>query len=640
MTDIMIIALNKLDADPKNVRKTYRSEGIEQLAANIRNDGYRLLQNLVVRKSEKKGRFYVVAGERRRLALTLLAEAGEIAKDFPVECKEREADNAVEISLAENIMREDMHPVDQYKAFRVMAEKGTPILDIAARFGTTESIVRRRLALARVSPVLLSFYRDEAMSFEQLSAFTLTDDHVRQEEVWNSLPSWNRSAYDIRRALHSESVKASDKRVVFIGGLTAYETAGGAVKRDLFDNQNEGYALDVALVEILVAEKLKAEAEKVRAEGWAWVECHGEMPDDAYRMRRVYPETLPLEPEQHAELDRLEAEYSELAELIEAGAADDEAEAHIEAIQDRMDELQNPGEVYQSADIERAGAYVCVDHYGRLRIERGLVRPDAGGEENGVSNKIDGQVGVKHAQPSLSAALTQELTAQKTAAIRAELAHNPNIALTAVVHALLLDIQNSYGSEETCLELRLTSERLENSIKDPGACKGLQALDELAEGYGHQLPGNRADLWDWCLEQSHDQLLALLAFAAANSVNALRLAHSQRSKQRRHADRLAEALKLDMVAWFTPTADNYFGRVSKASIEEAVAEAKGRDFASGVAGMKKAEAAAYAERQLAGTGWLPEPIRVVSAGAAEEGGPKEREDDTIGLYGELSEAAE
>lgn len=108
MTEIISIALNKLDSDPKNVRKIYSAEGIGALAANIREDGYRLLQNLVVRKGDKKGRYFVMAGGRRFAALNLLAEAGEIAKDFPVECKEREGEIATEISLAENIMREDM----------------------------------------------------------------------------------------------------------------------------------------------------------------------------------------------------------------------------------------------------------------------------------------------------------------------------------------------------------------------------------------------------------------------------------------------------------------------------------------------------------------------------------------------------
>ncbi|WP_244490078.1 ParB/Srx family N-terminal domain-containing protein [Rhizobium sp. Root483D2] len=115
MTTTIIIELNKLDADPKNVRKTYSTESIAALAASIKVNG--VLQNLVVRTAEKKGRYFVTAGERRRRALLLLLEQGEIQKNHAVECKVRDGDDATEISLTENVMREDMHPVDAYEAF-------------------------------------------------------------------------------------------------------------------------------------------------------------------------------------------------------------------------------------------------------------------------------------------------------------------------------------------------------------------------------------------------------------------------------------------------------------------------------------------------------------------------------------------
>lgn len=104
--ETFFVSLNKLDADPRNVRKTYTKEGIAEMAATIRADGYRLLQNIVVRKGDKRGRFFVTAGGRRLAALTLLAEAGEIAKDYPVECKKRNGVDATEISLIENTSRE------------------------------------------------------------------------------------------------------------------------------------------------------------------------------------------------------------------------------------------------------------------------------------------------------------------------------------------------------------------------------------------------------------------------------------------------------------------------------------------------------------------------------------------------------
>lgn len=94
------------------------------LTANI--DAKGVLQNLVVCAGDKRGRYYVTAGECRRKALLLLVEKGKIAESHPVECKVRDGAKATESSLSENIFREDMHPVDQFDAFSVMVGEGKP----------------------------------------------------------------------------------------------------------------------------------------------------------------------------------------------------------------------------------------------------------------------------------------------------------------------------------------------------------------------------------------------------------------------------------------------------------------------------------------------------------------------------------
>lgn len=664
--DTLIVALNKLDRDPLNVRKAYSADGITEMAASIRADGYRILQNLIIRKGDKRGRYHVIAGGRRLAALNLLAEAGEISKDYPVECKERSADDATEISLIENLQREAMHPVDEYEAFRVMAEAGKSVEDIAARFGTTETMVRKRMALGRVSPTLLDLYRNEDMSFQQLSAFTVSDDHEWQVDVWNSLPSWNRDQRTIRSALQGEAVKATDKRMKFIGGLDVYEGAGGAVKRDLFDEHNGGYALDVALVERLVTERLEAEAEVLRAEGWSWVEIGPVIPHDAHYMHRVYPVAVSLSDEERAEEERLEAEHDDLVAQVEDGEGDDGTEPRIKAIQTRLVVLAAAQEAYTSEDIASAGCYVAMDYYGNLEIERGLVRPEAdGGAPDG--ERLEGESGERedgratvalppehHPEPAfkIPAPLVQELTAQKTAAIRAELAHNPDIALAAVVQTMLASLLGNFGGNDyTSLELTVKSERLEDSIADPAACKGITVLDELKENYGHILPGRPNDLFEWCLEQPSSTLLDLLAYAAAKSVNAVQHPHFERKAQRAHAERLAQALNVDMTQWYVPTGENYFGRISKAGIKDAITQAVGEDFALGVAGMKKAEAVELAERKIAGTGWLPTPVRIAARAEQERemarvtGGddgecPSDVDEHPHGENPQLSEAAE
>ena len=75
-----------------------------------------------------------------------------------------------------------------------------------------------------------------------------------------------------------------------------------------------------------------------------------------------------------------------------------------------------------------------------------------------------------------------------------------------------------------------------------------------------------------------------------------------------HAAALADALKLDMGAWFTPTAANYFTRIGKAKILETLREVKG-SVAPAWEKLKKPDLAALAEREVSGKGWLPELLR-------------------------------
>ena len=631
MSDIIAIALNKLDADPKNVRKTYTKESIESLSASILANG--VIQNLVVRKASK-GRYLVTAGGRRLAALNLLAERGEITADYAVNVIVREAGDATELSLTENVMREAMHPADQFEAFKALFDEGKSIKDIAARFGTTEIIVNRRLALAKVSPVLFAAFRADDMTFEQLAAFTITDDHARQEEVWNALPSWDRSANTIKRRLAVDEVPASDKRLALIGGLEVYEAAGGPVRRDLFAEQGGGFACDSGLLEKLVAEKLEVEAEAVKAEGWKWVEWCAQQPDNIYQMARVYPQRVDLSDEDQAKLDALTERYDELAAQIDADQEDEAAEAALSAVEQEITVLQKPEEAYRIEDLAMAGAIVTIDHWGKLSVLRGLVRDEdkkkaeaTEGKQCGANEEADGaskSTGLTH-----SAALIEDLTAQKTAALRIELANNPDIALVAVVHAMLLKVQyrTAWGipGHQSALEISVTHEVLDGSMKRPAENKALEAWGSLEENYGHRLPGDPADLWEWLMDQSQSELLQLLAYAAAHSVNAVEKKFSSRSQARSHADQMGRALNVDMRDWFETTAESYFSHVNRPTIQAVVAEVRGEDFAADVGSMKKGEAAEYAAKSIKDSGWLP-PYVVIASDPDAEGEAETSED--------------
>jgi ParB family chromosome partitioning protein len=200
------------------------------------------------------------------------------------------------------------------------------------------------------------------------------------------------------------------------------------------------------------------------------------------------------------------------------------------------------------------------------------------------------------------------LTARRTAALRATLAQQPDVALAAVTHALARQAFYDYGGE-TCLDLTLRQRALKD---DHGDCTGSFAFDAERGKWTDRLPSDADDLWAWCITQTQDTLLDLLAVSSAHAIDAVRLKGTPEDAPRLlHADQLVKALQLNMPAWFRPTAANYFGRVNRTFIMEAMTEAglpvRTRTWSK----MKKADLAVLAEREMAETGWLPQPLRPV-----------------------------
>jgi len=279
------IPFNKLILSQNNVRRIKDGVSIDHLSDDIARRG--LIQSLNVRPvidadGAETGMFEVPAGGRRYRAVERLVKAKRLAKTAPVPCVVRAADaptSAEEDSLAENVQRAPLHPLDQFRAFLTLREQGQSEEEIAAVFFVAASVVKQRLRLASVSPKLLDVYADDGMTLEQLMAFTVNGDHERQEQVFERLcQSYSKEPYVIRRMLTEGAVKVTDKRAQLVG-LEAYIEAGGVILRDLFEGDQGGWMQDVGLLDMLVAEQLREQSDAIRAEGWKWIEV---APDFAY----------------------------------------------------------------------------------------------------------------------------------------------------------------------------------------------------------------------------------------------------------------------------------------------------------------------------------------------------------------------
>jgi ParB family transcriptional regulator, chromosome partitioning protein len=626
----LFIPLDRLMKSPDNVRKTPHSAAtLDGLRASIAAKG--ILQNLIVRPERsddgaETGFYYVTAGEGRRLAQVARAKAGEIAVDTPMPCVIRCSDDAQEVSLDENVTREAMHPADQFEAFRALnVERGMDVADIAARFGVTEHTVRQRLRLGAVSPRLMQAYRDEELNLSQLMAFAITEDHARQESVFDRLTGY-RDPYHIRRWLTEGQVMASDRRARFVGEA-AYVAAGGQIERDLFTEEGGGYYTEPALLDTLVTERFQTLATDLQgAEGWKWSEVHIDFPY-ASGFGRVYPQPRELSPEDAAALDAAQSSYDALEAEYE-GVEDlpDDIDRRLGALESEIERLDALKAGYTPEDIARGGLIVSLSHEGTARIERGLIRAEDEAPEPEVEDETadsddktaetdlsqqgggdDDEDEPEDTIQPLSDALLRDLTTHRTLALRLTLGEQPERAARVLAHKLALDTFYR-TADQSCLELTARSTAISSFAEGLDETPTASALSQRHTAWAATLPEKAADLWDYVLTVDPETLGALMAHCVALTVHAVRQPHGS-TGHIKAAEKLAQQLQLDMDGHWRPTARSYFGRVNKGQILLAVREAVGEDAAARLTKLKKAEMADCAEQLMVGTGWLPASLR-------------------------------
>ena len=640
------IPFNKLALSQSNVRRVNAGVSIEELADDIARRG--LLHNLNVRpvldgEGQETGSYEVPAGGRRFRALEHLVKTKRLAKNAPVPCNVRDANSPIsaeEDSLAENVRREPLHPLDQFRAFQRQVDGGATVEEVATRFFVTPTLVKQRLRLASVAPDLLEAYAADAMTLEQLMAFTVATDHDRQRQVWETLQrSGLRQPYYIRQALTEAAIHASDRRAVFVG-MEAYEAAGGSVTRDLFEQDRGGWVTDVALLDRLATEKLADAARSVADEGWGWVDAALDYPyGHTSGLRRIHgrqPEVTDADEAAHDarvdELERLLAEYEGDENTP------DEVVARVEELEAAIEAFTHPALIYDPEEVARGGVFVTLRNDGSLNVQRGYVRP--GDEPKTERDTADGATGVEPVavggpeQPSnvvtiggaafdpaaepdeddglkpLSERLVTELTSHRTVALRDALAWEPDTAHLTVLHALALPVFYHYA-QDSCLEISARSSSLTTQAPGLGESPSCKAIDARTQYWAEQLPKQADELWDALVALGTNERHTLFAHCASLTVNVTQEPFNRRPRALAHGDVLARAVGLDMaVAGWRPTVDGYLGRVPKARILEAVREAKGELAAQLIDHLKKGDMAKEAERLLTDTGWVPEPLRV------------------------------
>jgi ParB family chromosome partitioning protein len=635
---VEVLMLKQLVKTSLNARKTPATAAdIEGRATSI--EGVGVLQNLVVFRMAD-GQFGVAAGETRRLALNLLMEQGRsaagvpVTPEFPVVAKVVDEDKARAISYAENGQRSNLTPADQLANFRDMAEDGTPVEQIAAILGYRTAHVRKCLKLTTVAPQLQELLKTDQITLDQLGALAATDDHQRQCQVWNNARHHeSRQTFKaLRESVLNDEVAAADSKLVAFVGLEAYKAAGGETREDLFA---ESVILTNPIqLETLAIAKLQAAADTAaKNEGWAWalgryneVKSWGE-DEKAFSTIRLYPK---LTDEQREDIRQLEGEKETIENMIED--ADDQWEhtPRLEQIEARIDEINEDAEKSVWAeDVKAKAGVVAYLKDGKICIQRGVMKMEDIKQEKKVEReKIKAET--PPSEKSLSAALITSLSAERTLAVAATLAQNPTVALAMHTYKLARSIFDNKGyysvmhttvesQRNTCLKQAADAD-IENGLAN-------QKLTELHESWLSRFPQDWTAGFEWLLTWQQADVLALLTYCVAQGIDGI----SAQIYNQRVSHSLApveKALDFQIGDWWKPTSANYFSRIGKDQIVDALNSAGKTGKARDAETLTRKDAAEFAEAVLKETDWLPGCMTTVEVPQEDAGSTGNAEDDT------------
>jgi ParB family chromosome partitioning protein len=599
------IEVKKLGNSPQNARRTGAKSASEELKASILAHG--LMQNLVVTEAGD-GTYRVIAGARRYAALKALQEDGRLPEDHAVPCQVVGNDHATELSLAENTVRQAMHPADEFEAFARLADAGESSEQIATRFGVMPRHVEQRLKLGRAAPALLKEYRAGNLTLEGLMAFTLTDDRKRQLKAYRALKeSHSLNPRAIRAALTETMAEADSKLARFIG-LDAYREAGGTTQSDLFSEAV--YLENPELLNDLAMARLAAVRLELEAEGWGWIEVSPERDWSIVNgCGHIYPQAGEIPAELAEQRQQIEAELAKIEEALEESESDElldaqeAAQAKLAVVEEQIEALA----VFDPEHVRIAGCYVSIDHDGSLRIEKGLVRKQdmkrlAKADDTPPQKKPKG----------LPATLIRDLEAYRLQIAQVEIAKHRLIALDLLIFTATRVALRDAASSGPDVLFRAHRPAVKDLTAADHAVKAIEEALPLA----WLKPKTEAEQFRAFTGLSDTQKLDLLAWCVAGSLKP-QLATGHEATAYEVALSLTGA---EAAGYWRPTAANYLGRITRDQLLSLGRELLGEAWASSRQRDKKGELATQLERAFAEpekfgrtpeqleklTHWLPE----------------------------------
>lgn len=616
------IAIGKLDLSPLNVRKTPSTkEADAELLASIRH--HDVLENLVVVPSKKKGRFEVIAGGRRLKTLQILVETGEKKSTDTVHCLIKEAEEAAELSLIENTHRAPMHPVDEFEAYNTLIESGThDEKAVAERFGVKVRHVQQRMKLAKIHPEILAAYKAGKLTYDAVTGFTVTDNQQEQLEAWNTISTHARRHHHREIERHTiidqltENTLKPDSALAKYVGLKSYKAAGGAVISDLFSEAS--LLCDAELAMKLAVEKLSKLADKIKAEGWGWVEVSVKRDWNfvgrCTKITSQEPEHLAT---QYAELEKEkdeleEKQYSDNEELT---AAEEKRIDELEKLLEELEEKIEAESAFNPEEMLLAGCCLSLEYNGKPLLERGLVRREdaralralqAGNDPE--NNDLDSSTEADtvndtddHFEPSKK--LAAELTAQRLEIVRAHLANAPETAMNLLLFSICINtLFASYHSTAITTHRNIpTSTNRNEPFPDSPTTQLLNKAQDALELGWHVQTSTKQSYINFCNLPAEEKA-KLSAWCAAKNLEITLSTHEFKNSD---AEIAVEEMDIQWSDYWRPTTENFLGKIKKDDLLDIGERQFSTEWRAQHENDKQPVLAALLEDQLSPVGWIP-----------------------------------
>lgn len=231
---VRMIRISKIEPDREQPRRNFKKEELEELAASIKNNG--LLEPIIVQ--EEENRFLIIAGERRWRASQM---AG--LTEIPAIVKHYTRQERVEISLIENIQREDLNPIEEANAYKRLAEEfGLKQEEIAEKVSRSRTAVTNAMRLLKLSDKVQQMIVDGSLSMGHARALIPVESAKLQEELADRIVRENLSVREVEKLIKDLSKKKKTP-----SGSKQRDASLEIIYRDLAREINQALGMKVGI---------------------------------------------------------------------------------------------------------------------------------------------------------------------------------------------------------------------------------------------------------------------------------------------------------------------------------------------------------------------------------------------------------